>query len=197
MALRCLHQSLPGRNLEGCASISELSSRLVYHVCDARSGALQESRNLAVALQAYYDGSGSPACDVRGDIITLAGYAATPAVWVEFEAEWYAVLKDARTRPACECLHMADANALPEDFGQCHGWTGRSFAGDRSPQPMFFSARYAQDCRRCSRRGRLQCRSRRLRPCLRRVPTPKGETAGSALRGPCSRRCDPATGRRP
>jgi hypothetical protein len=78
---------------------------------------------VAVAFQAYYDGSGSPACNFRGEVITLAGYAATPTVWAEFEAEWCAVLKDNRGRPACECLHMADANALQEGFSRNLGWT--------------------------------------------------------------------------
>lgn len=78
---------------------------------------------MVVALQAYYDGSGSPAFGVRGEVITLAGYAAAPSVWAEFESEWWNVLADSGVRPACCCLHMADASALQGEFSSDRGWT--------------------------------------------------------------------------
>lgn len=78
---------------------------------------------MSVAIQAYYDGSGSPAADHRGAVITLAGYVATPEVWAAFESDWRAVLDDASGRPTCSCLHMADAKALQGDFSPELGWT--------------------------------------------------------------------------
>lgn len=55
--------------------------------------------------------------------MALAGYAATPAVWAEFEAEWWRVLADDSARPSCRCLHMKDANALRGEFAVANGWT--------------------------------------------------------------------------
>lgn len=73
---------------------------------------------MAVAIQAYYDGSGVPV-----KTMALAGYAATPDVWKVFEAEWWQVLADDSARPACRYLHMKEANALRGEFAADRGWT--------------------------------------------------------------------------
>jgi hypothetical protein len=57
--------------------------------------------------------------------MALAGYAATPAVWTAFEAEWRNALADDSARPSCRCLHMKDANALRGEFSAANGWTRR------------------------------------------------------------------------
>lgn len=78
---------------------------------------------MAVAFRAYFDGSGSPAKGDRGPVVALAGYAATPDVWTDFEADWWSVLADDTHRPACRCLHMKDANALRGEFSTQYGWS--------------------------------------------------------------------------
>lgn len=70
----------------------------------------------------YYDGSST---DRNGKPvrITLAGYAAKPQVWREVQVAWRRVLADDSTRPAAECLHMWQANALSDEFCVAKGWT--------------------------------------------------------------------------
>src|SRR5688572_4922668 len=77
---------------------------------------------MAIAIKGYYDGSGSPATSGRGEILSLAGYGARPAVWDAFEAEWWQVLDDDTNRPKCRWLHMTDANALQNEFTPANGW---------------------------------------------------------------------------
>jgi hypothetical protein len=75
---------------------------------------------MAVAIQGYYDGSVS--YGVRRSV-TLAGYAATPQKWAEFEAAWQGVLAGDGTRPAARLLHMTDAHTLNGEFSAERGWT--------------------------------------------------------------------------
>jgi hypothetical protein len=79
--------------------------------------------SVAIAVKGYYDGSGAGSTKHRGKIISLAGYAATPAAWNSFETDWWRVLADDAKRPICRCLHMTDANSLRKDFDRSLGWT--------------------------------------------------------------------------
>lgn len=81
---------------------------------------------VAITLQGYYDGSGSPPSTDRGRTMALAGYAATLPVWAAFEDEWWKTLDDDSNRPKCRYLHMTDANALQGEFSKDRGWTKES-----------------------------------------------------------------------
>lgn len=70
---------------------------------------------MAIAIQAYYDGSGR-SDDPNTHFLTLAGYAGTPKAWQQFEERWVRVLK----RHNCLYLHMSDARSLRGEFA---GWT--------------------------------------------------------------------------
>ena len=72
---------------------------------------------VAVAIKGYYDGGG-----VHGKHVVLAGYAASPEKWSQFESGWKDMLAGDGTRPAAAYLHMTDANALQDDFSPEHGW---------------------------------------------------------------------------
>ena len=73
---------------------------------------------LAVAIQAYYDGSGK-SNNLTTKFLTLAGYAGTPDAWCQFEKCWAKVLQ----RWDCKYLHMKEANSLQEEFVISKGWT--------------------------------------------------------------------------
>lgn len=74
---------------------------------------------LAVAIQAYYDGSGKTN-DPNAQYLTLAGYAGTPNAWRQFEECWSHVLE----RWGCQYLHMSEAHSLHKEFVAAKGWTG-------------------------------------------------------------------------
>jgi hypothetical protein len=78
-------------------------------------------RCVAVAVQAYYDGSGGPSPS-NGPSITLAGYAARPEFWAEFEPKWNLVLAGDGRRPAARYLHMKEVNGLQGEFSRERGW---------------------------------------------------------------------------
>lgn len=78
---------------------------------------------VAVAVQAYYDGSNNAAGKPRS--VTLAGYAGTPDFWAYFEACWKSVLAGDGHRPSASYLHMSEANALWGEFSAEKGWTER------------------------------------------------------------------------
>jgi hypothetical protein len=77
---------------------------------------------VAIAVRAYYDGSGADR-NGRRKRITLAGYAASPAVWADIEGKWWDVLADDSRRPSCRYLHMREANRLVGEFSSERGWT--------------------------------------------------------------------------
>lgn len=80
-------------------------------------------RGLAMALKAYYDGSGKWSRKQRGGkpdhYLTLAGYVATAEAWAAFEVRWAEML--ARW-PGLHDIHMSDANSLKNQFDRKHGW---------------------------------------------------------------------------
>ncbi len=80
--------------------------------------AVHRGKVLAVAVQAYYDGSGK-SDDPNAQYLTLAGYAGTPNAWRQFETHWVKVLQ----RWDCQYLHMKEAGSLQEEFTASKGWT--------------------------------------------------------------------------
>jgi hypothetical protein len=80
--------------------------------------AVHRGKILAVAVQAYYDGSGK-SDDPNAQYLTLAGYAGTPNAWRQFEECWSRVLK----RWGCQYLHMNEAHSLQGEFVAEKGWT--------------------------------------------------------------------------
>ena len=75
---------------------------------------------MASHLKAYFDGSGKPG-DTHCQSLTLAGYAATPERWKEFDELWSAFL----ARWEIDYLHMKDAFNLHGQFSAERGWTQR------------------------------------------------------------------------
>jgi hypothetical protein len=72
-------------------------------------------------LKAYYDGSGTTG---QGGMLTLAGIAASEAVWPRFEAAWAEAISPHPGEPRIRAWSTADAFALKKSFdGRC-GWTG-------------------------------------------------------------------------
>ncbi len=73
---------------------------------------------MAIAIQAYYDGSGKSE-DPNVRFLTLAGYVGTPNAWQQFEERWHRVLQ----RWDCAYLHMNEARSLKGEFAARKGWT--------------------------------------------------------------------------
>lgn len=69
-----------------------------------------------VAIRGYFDSS-------KGESgrVTLAGYLASPDVWVRFGQAWSEVLNG--FSPQCAYLHMVDAMALRKQFAIGNGWS--------------------------------------------------------------------------
>jgi hypothetical protein len=76
---------------------------------------------MSVAIRGYYDKSENKAR------ITLAGYAAPPAVWTRFNELWLSVLGNAPVQP-CRYLHMVEAKGLRDAFGRALGWDDNKVA---------------------------------------------------------------------
>jgi hypothetical protein len=75
-------------------------------------------RVLAIAIQAYCDGSGK-LNDRNANFLSLAGYMGTPNAWRQFEERWKRVLQ----RWGCQYLHMNEARTLKEELAIARGWT--------------------------------------------------------------------------
>jgi hypothetical protein len=72
---------------------------------------------VAVALRAFYDGSGKTS-DPKCRFVTLAGYSATDSTWELFEAKWREALKEL----GIPYFHMIEALAGEGPFSREKGW---------------------------------------------------------------------------
>jgi hypothetical protein len=70
-----------------------------------------------VAIVGDFDSSGSRS----SQLLTLAGYVASPEVWTSFDSLWRQSL--AEFVPPCKSLHMVDAANLRKEFAMGFGWT--------------------------------------------------------------------------
>ncbi len=74
---------------------------------------------MAIALKAYYDGSGKSHPNSKDRFLSLGGYAGTWPAWEALERRWAEVL----SRWPCEYMHMHDAFHLNDHFAEKRGWT--------------------------------------------------------------------------
>jgi hypothetical protein len=73
-------------------------------------------------LESYFDGSSDTGAWRKGDLVTLAGFAADDSVWAEFDAKWRNALKGTRQRPEAPYLHMREATKGKGPFTYKNGW---------------------------------------------------------------------------
>ena len=85
---------------------------------------LTGKENILIPLESYFDGSAQG--DWRKEkLVTLAGYAADDSMWMTFDQEWDAILKDDRRRAAAPYLHMREATKYKDAFHYKNGWNSK------------------------------------------------------------------------
>ena len=73
----------------------------------------------AMAVKAFYDGSGDPRTKTDPYFV-LSGYAASKSVFAEVEAKWRSVTE----KYGASYLHMREAACLRGEFNRAKGWDG-------------------------------------------------------------------------